>query len=158
MANTAEYVEIYNEAANNDNESKNNPILFCKLIIQEVAGNLSYTDCVDAIMQKGLLQTHTVSVSGGNDKTHYYIGGNYFGQQGIVKSSDYTRKSGRVNVDSEMKSWLHAGVNLNVSSATTDLIGSSGDGAGGNGGSVLRYAYFRTPALAVYDANGDFTD
>ncbi|MEI9917643.1 MAG: TonB-dependent receptor [Bacteroidota bacterium] len=158
MANTAEYAQIYNEAANNDNANKTNPIFFRKLITDDIAANLPNTDWVDAIMQKGLVQTHTVSVSGGNDKTTYYIAGNYFGQQGIVRSSDYERKSGRVNVDTEVKSWLHAGVNLNVSSALTDLIGSSGDGAGGNGGSVLRYAYFRTPALAVYDDNGNFTD
>lgn len=158
MANTSEYVQIYNEAANNDNATKTNPIFFRKLITPDIAATLSDVDWVGAIMQKGLLQTHTVSVSGGNEKTRYYIAGNYFGQQGIVKSSDYTRKSGRVNVDSEVKSWLHAGVNLNVSSAATDLIGSSGDGAGGNGGSVLRYAYFRTPAIPIYDANGNFTD
>ncbi len=111
-------------------------------------------------MQKGILQTHSVSASGGNDKTRYYIAGNYFGQQGIVKSSDYERVSGRLNIDSEVKSWLHTGVNLNISKATTDLVGSSGDGAGGNGGSVdpLCFTCQDPPAIAVYDDNGNFTD
>jgi TonB-linked SusC/RagA family outer membrane protein len=68
------------------------------------------------------------------------------------------RTSGRLNVDSEVKSWLRAGVNFNISKATTNLVGSSGDGAGGNGGSVIRYAYFRSPAIPIYDENGEFLD
>ncbi len=158
MATTDQYVQIFNEAATNDNATKTNPLFFRKLITNDIAATLPNVDQVDAIMQKGILQTHSVSVSGGNDKTRYFIAGNYFNQQGIVKASDYERLSGRVNIDSEIKTWLRAGVNLNLSKATTDLIGSSGDGAGGNGGSVLRYAYFRTPAIPVYDENGNFTD
>jgi TonB-linked SusC/RagA family outer membrane protein len=158
MANTAQYVQIFNEAATNDNATKSNPLFFRKLITEDIASTLPDVDQVNAIMRNGLLQTHSVSVSGGNDKTRYFIAGNYFGQQGIVKESNYERVSGRVNVDSEINSWLRAGVNLNLSKATTDIIGSSGDGAGGNGGSVLRYAYFRTPAIPIYDANGEFTD
>jgi TonB-linked SusC/RagA family outer membrane protein len=158
MANTEQYIEIYNEAATNDNATKTNPIFKRPLITEDIAGSLADTDWVDAMMRNGVLQTHSVSVSGGNDKTRYFVAGNYFSQQGIVKSSNFDRLSGRVNIDSDVKSWLKVGVNLNISKANTDLVGSSGDGAGGNGGSVIRYAYFRTPAIPVYDANGDFTD
>lgn len=158
MANAAQYVQIYNEAANNDNAFKTNPLFYRKLITDEIASTLSDVDQVAAIMQKGILQTHSVSVSGGDDKTRYFVAGNYFGQDGIVKSSGYERLSGRVNVESQVKTWLKAGVNMNISRATTDFVGSSGDGAGGNGGSVIRYAYFRTPGLPIYDANGDFLD
>lgn len=158
MANTEQYVQIFNEAMTNDNAFKDNPIFKRPLITEDIASTLADTDWIDEIMRDGVLQSHGVSVSGGNDKTRYFIAGNYFGQQGIVKGSNFDRLSGRVNVDSDVKSWLKVGVNLNISKANTDLIGSSGDGAGGNGGSVIRYAYFRTPAIPVYDQNGDFTD
>lgn len=158
MANTAQYTEIYNEAANNDNATKTNPLFFRKLITDDIAATLPDVNYVDEIMQNAVLQTHSISVSGGDDKTRYFVSGNYFGQEGIIQSSDYTRITGRVNVDSQIKKWLKAGVNLNVSKATTNLIGSSGDGAGGNGGSVIRYAFFRTPAIPIYDDQGNFTD
>ncbi len=158
MANTEQYVQIFNEAATNDNAGKTNPIFFRKLITEDIAATLPNVDWVDAIMRNGVLQSHSLSVAGGNDKTRYFVAANYFGQEGIVKASNYDRLSGRVNIDSEVKKWLRTGVNLNLSHATTDYVGSSGDGAGGNGGSVMRYAYFRTPAIPVYDANGDFTD
>ncbi len=158
MANTSQYVKIYNEATNIDNEGVTNPIFLRPLITDGIAGGLADVDHVDAILQTGVLQTHTLSLSGGDEKTHFYISGNYFKQEGIIKSSDYTRLTGRVNVDSQLKDWLKVGTNLNVSRSTTNLIGSSGDGAGGNGGSVIRYAFFRNPGLPVRDENGAFLD
>ncbi|HYF68733.1 MAG TPA: TonB-dependent receptor [Ohtaekwangia sp.] len=158
MANTAQYRSIYNEATIADNATKPNPLFHRPLITDEIAATLSDVDHVDAILQSGVLQTHSLSISGGDAKTKYFISGNYFGQEGLIKSSNYTRITGRANVDSQIKDWLKVGVNLNVSRAKTDLIGSSGDGAGGNGGSVIRYAFFRTPGIPVYDAQGEFTD
>ena len=158
MTNTTQYAEVYNEAANADNATKTNPLFFRKLIGEDLLATLPDVNYVDAIMQEAVLQTHSISVSGGDNKTRYFISGNYFGQKGIIKSSNYTRTTGRVNVDSQIKEWLQAGVTLNVSKATTNLIGSSGDGAGGNGGSVIRYAFFRTPAISIYDDQNNFTD
>jgi TonB-dependent starch-binding outer membrane protein SusC len=157
MTNTQDYVSIYNEAANNDNVGKPS-FLLRPLITDDIALTLDNVDYIDAIMRDGIIQSHSISVSGGDGKTHYFISGNYFDQEGIIKGSDYNRVSSRINVDTEIKKWLRAGVNLNISKATTNFIGSSGDGAGGNGGSVIRYAFFRTPAIPIYDANGEFTD
>lgn len=157
MANTNDYVTVYNEAANNDNVGK--PVFLLRPVISDVIkATLSDVDYIDAIMRKGILQSHSISASGGDGKTRYFISGNYFDQQGIIKSSDYNQISSRINIDTEVKKWLRTGINLNISQATTNFIGSSGDGAGGNGGSVIRYAFFRTPAIPIYDANGDFTD
>ncbi len=157
MANTDQYVSIYNEAAVNDNAGKN-PLLFRPLITEAIKAGLPNVNWVDAIMREGVIQSHSLSISGGEGKTRYFISGNYFDQQGIIKSSDYNRISARVNVDTEVKKWLRTGINLNLTKAATNLIGSSGDGAGGNGGSVIRYAFFRTPAIPIYQDNGDFTD
>jgi TonB-dependent starch-binding outer membrane protein SusC len=157
MTNTDEYITIYNEATTNDNAIKN-PLLHGPLITEDIRVTASNVDYLDAILRDGILQSHSISIMGGEGKTRYFISGNYFDQQGIIKSSSYNRLSGRVNIDTEVKPWLKTGINLNITKATTDLIGSSGDGAGGNGGSVIRYAFFRTPAIPIYDANGEFTD
>lgn len=158
MVNTRQYIDIYNEAANNDNATKTNPLFFRKLITEDIAATLADIDHVDAIMQTGVLQSHTFSVSGSQDKTRYFLSGSYFDQEGIIKASAHKRIAGRINIDSEIKKWLTAGVNVNLSRSTTDFIGSSGDGAGGNGGSVIRYAFFRTPALPIYNEDGSFLD
>lgn len=157
MANTNDYVSIYNEAATNDNLGKD-PLLYRPLITDDIKSTLSNVNYLDAIMRDGVLQSHSLSIAGGNKKTRYFISGNYFDQEGIIKSSDYNRISSRINIDAEVKNWLRTGVNVNISKATTNIIGSSGDGAGGNGGSVIRYAFFRTPAIPIYNVNGDYTD
>jgi TonB-dependent starch-binding outer membrane protein SusC len=158
MTNTDEYVSIYNESANNDNATKTNPIFFRKLITDDIHATLPDVDYIDAIMTDALLQSHSLSFSGGDEKTQYFMSANYFDQEGIIEGSDFNRVSGRMNISSQLKDWLRTGVNLNIARSTTNLIGSSGDGAGGNGGSVIRYAFFRTPAIPVYDENGNYTD
>ena len=158
MANTDEYVSIYNEAANADNATKTNPLFYRPLITDEIRSTLGDVSYIDEIMRDAVLQSHSISVSGGAGKTKYYLSGSYFDQEGIIKGSDYNRITGRVNISSQVKKWLRAGTNINVAKATTDLIPSSGDGAGGNGGSVIRYALFRTPAIPVRDASGNFSD
>ncbi|HTJ52074.1 MAG TPA: TonB-dependent receptor [Cyclobacteriaceae bacterium] len=159
MATTDQYVSIYNEAVLADTVGTPS-FLWRPLITDDIKSGLPNVNQVKAIMRpNALLQTHSLSISGGEGKTKYFISGNYYSQDGIIKASDYKRITGRINVESQVKKWLKTGVNLNVSTATTDLVGSSGDGAGGNGGSVLRYAYFRSPAIPIRSqATGDYTD
>jgi TonB-linked SusC/RagA family outer membrane protein len=158
MANTQQYVSIYNEAAANDNPNEPS-FLQRPTISPQLAATLPNVNQVKAIMHSNApIQTHTLTISGGEGKTRYLLSGSYFSQDGIINASDYTRITGRVNVTTEVKKWLSAGVNMNVSGATQDIIGSSGDGAGGNGGSVVRYAYFRSPAIPIRDSTGNFID
>ncbi len=158
MASTSQYVSIYNEATKNDNPDLPS-FLERPLISSQLASTLPNVNQVKAIMNpNAILQTHSLTFSGGEGKTKYLISGSYYKQDGIIKASDYTRLTGRINIESELKKWLKTGINLNISGATTDLVGSSGDGAGGNGGSVVRYAYFRSPAIPIYDSTGNFVD
>jgi TonB-linked SusC/RagA family outer membrane protein len=156
MANTAEYVELYNEAADNDNVGVTNPALIRPKIPATI--NMANTDWLNAIFQKGQIQSHQLSVRGGNEKILYYISGNYFKQDGIILNSWYERYSvlSKLNVDLTDK--LSIANNINISYSRKNAIGSSGDGYGGNGGSVVRYALFRTPAIPVFDSAGVYSD
>ncbi|MGC4021756.1 MAG: SusC/RagA family TonB-linked outer membrane protein [Cyclobacteriaceae bacterium] len=158
MASTSQYVSIYNEAANNDNPDF--PVILQRpLISQQLAATLPNVDQVKAIFRpNALLQQHSLSFSGSEGKTKYFVSGSYYKQEGTIKASDYSRITGRVNVETELKKWLKVGVNLNASGASTDVVGSSGDGRGGNGGSVIRYAYFRSPAIPITDSTGNYVD
>jgi len=158
MCNKDEYIELYNEAANNDNVGVDNELLQRGLIDNEYAASLPDVDYLDEIFRSGTLQNYSLSASGGNDKTQYLISGSYFNQEGIVLNSDYERYTGKFSLTTQAKTWLKVGTNMNVSRTENNIIGSSGDGFGGNGGSIVRYALFRTSAIPVYDENGDFTD
>src|SRR5205814_2852235 len=75
MLDTKKYVEIYNEAVANDNAEISNPALKRKPIPGVIS--MANTDWLDEIFQTAPIQNHQISVSGGNDKTLYYISGNY---------------------------------------------------------------------------------
>jgi len=158
MTNRNQYVEIYNEAATNDNALFEDDIFKRELISNEYAAAQPDEDHLGAIFREALIQNYGITASGGGEKTQYLLSVTSFNQEGIIIGSNYDRLAGRLNVKSEVKPWLTAGANLNISRANTDLVGSSGDGAGGNGGSIVRYALFRTPGIAIRDANGDFVD
>ena len=156
MANTAEYVQLYNEAADNDNAGVTNPALIRPKIPDGLA--TSNTDWLKAILQHGQIQSHQLSVRGGNDKTLYYISANYFKQDGIIVNSWYERYSLLSKLNIELTDKLSIANNINVSYSKKNSIGSSGDGYGGNGGGVVRYALFRTPAIPVYDSASIYSD
>ena len=158
MTSTDQYISLYNEAAVTDNLGQPS-FLQRPLITDAIKTGLPNVDQVKAILRPSSpLQSYSLSFSGGDAKTRYLLSGSYFSQDGIIKASDYTRLTGRINIDTEVKPWLSVGINMNVSSATTNQVGSSGDGAGGNGGSVVRYAYFRSPAIPITDATGEYVD
>ena len=44
------------------------------------------------------VQNHNLSFSGGNDKSTFFVGLNYFDQQGVVKTSSLKRYTARINM------------------------------------------------------------
>ncbi|HSB94382.1 MAG TPA: SusC/RagA family TonB-linked outer membrane protein, partial [Flavitalea sp.] len=156
MLNTAEYVELYNEAVENDNKDITNATLKRKPIPDGL--EMANTDWLDEIFREGFTQSHELSVTGGNEKTLYYLSGNYFKQDGIILNSYYQRTAIKSKLNIDLTDRLTIANNINLSFSDKNVIGSSGDGYGGNGGSVVRYALFRTPAIPVFDAEGTYTD
>ncbi len=150
MANTQQYVNIYNVRATNDNESLFIPAAF--------AATLPNVNHMAEIFQTAPMQTYNLSISGGNEKTTYNISGSYFDQVGIIFNSGYTRATGRINIKSEVKDWLTVNAYANLFRSSTDILASTGDGAGGNGSNPVRYAFFRNPAVATYDSTGNYVD
>lgn len=78
------------------------------------------SDWVDPITRTGIQHNHSLSFSGGTDKTTYYLGVSYTNQQGIIINSDYERFSGKINVEQEVKPWLKIGTNTTLSRAVTN--------------------------------------
>jgi TonB-linked SusC/RagA family outer membrane protein len=157
MVNTADYVTIYNEAATNDNAflpaSLQRP-----LITPDDAAKFSNVDYMKELLRTAPVTTHELSVSGGTENTRYLLSTSLFSQQGIISNTGYTRGNARVDVSSDVSKWLTIGMSMLGGIADNDMIGSSGDGYGGNGGSVVRYAFFRNPAIPVRFEDGHYVD
>ncbi len=59
------------------------------------------TNWQKALFRTAPEQNHNVAVSGGNDKTKYYLSGTYFSQQGIALGSDFKRTTLKLNLDNK---------------------------------------------------------
>lgn len=156
MANTSEYVKIYNEATAADNVGTAIPRDY---ITDDMLPGLADVNHVKEIFRVAPMTSHELSVSGGNGKTNYLISGSYYNQQGIIKHSGYDRGTLRASINTEVRKWLQLGLMANGSVATTKSVPSSGDGyENSEGGSVVRYAMFRNPAIPVYNQSGALID
>ncbi|MDJ1498669.1 TonB-dependent receptor [Cytophagaceae bacterium DM2B3-1] len=108
------------------------------------------TDWQDEIFQHGAVQNHQISFSGGQNKTNYYFSFNYFNQSGTVIGSNFERFSSKLGIDHQVKSWLKAGVNLNVSRANQRTTLTDGTDA------VITLAAYNSPAAPVRGVDGQF--
>jgi len=93
-----------------------------ELIQQYRSGELSGTDWNSLIIQNMAPQTRqNLTISGGNEKIQYYVGFDYFYQEGFWKSGDtkYNKYNLRSNITAEIIKGLK--FNLNLSGYVEDL-------------------------------------
>ncbi|MBH8558114.1 SusC/RagA family TonB-linked outer membrane protein [Hymenobacter negativus] len=103
-------------------------------------------DWMELIKQQGFIQDHNVSISGGNDDVKYFVSGDYFKQQGIIKGYQYQRISFRTNVDANLTNWLRVG---------TSAFYANNDDGGGRAN--LSSAMISSPYANVYNPDGTYT-
>lgn len=149
MVNTAEYIDIYNEAALADNRD---------VITPEIAATFADINHLESIFQTAPVQSHQLSIAGGNESSQYLISGDYFSQEGIILNSFYDRYSFKANVNTQLNKRIRVNLNSNFAHTKRNIISNSGDGAASDKGSVVRYAFFRTPGVYIYKENGDYVD
>lgn len=108
LLDASEYAALSNEMMINSGRTPNpefaNP---------ETLG--SGTDWMDELLRTGILQNYTVSYSGGNDKSHYYVSGGFLDQSGIVESVKYRRFTFQANSDAQVTKWLKFSNNITFS-------------------------------------------
>ncbi|GHT11183.1 SusC/RagA family TonB-linked outer membrane protein [Bacteroidia bacterium] len=129
---------------------------------EELAQFEQGTNWQDAVLQTGSLQTHELSINGGDDKTRYLISGNYTTQEGIILNSGYDRFSGRLNLDKDIFSSLAVGVTASASRSTQNALTTfenTGyrDSPFSNGiANSLTYALYMPPTLPIYNDDGSY--
>ena len=94
-----------------------------------------------------------LSMSGGSNRSQYYISLGTLSQEGIARGrNSFTRYNGRVKVDSRVKEWLKVGVNAFGAFTKQDAAGFEGAPAisAGTFGSLVQPRY-----LTPYDSQGN---
>src|SRR5258708_20016196 len=80
-------------------------------------------------------QSHSVSFTGGDERTRYLLSGNALSQKGVIVNSDFLRYGARLNLDREMtkRFRLGASISMNRSQQGLNRTENGGIGAGANG-------------------------
>lgn len=66
----------------------------------------------DQIFRTGYGTDNAVSVSGGSDRTQYYVSFGYLKNEGIIKGTDFTRYNLRARVDQRLTNWAKLSAGL----------------------------------------------
>ncbi|RAI90244.1 SusC/RagA family TonB-linked outer membrane protein [Algoriphagus yeomjeoni] len=114
--------------------------------------NLQSYDWLDALYREGRLSVYDISVSGGDEKTTFFLSGSYTKQEGQIQMSDYDRATGRLNVTHRPTKNLTVSANLSLAFQNTN--GSIDRGNFVNGPFVAGFS--ARPNVPIYNEDGTF--
>lgn len=97
--------------------------------LADVAAVGNGTNWIKEVVQTAPQQHHTLSFSGGSDKSTYYLSGNIFTQDGIVggDKAQFKRYTVRLNSEHKVKSWLTIGERVAFSHHTRKAISDNSE-------------------------------
>lgn len=132
LANAAQYTRGLAEAAQNRGEDPNS--VYTKEELEKWAvgtekGYKSY-DYYDMIMRKNVPQYHiNASVTGGSEKTNYYLSLAHTKQEAMMPDFDYQRTNFQLNIDSKITKRFTIGAQVSGRYEKTEDVGlPGGDG------------------------------
>lgn len=92
-----------------------------------------------------------VSLSGGGEKVKYFISGNNFMQEGLIRNTRYNRNTGRVNLDFDATDDLKMGTSVLYSDSQRDIVQNNDNIAGAFAGS-----HFYPSNMPVFQEDGSY--
>ncbi|MDR2917174.1 MAG: TonB-dependent receptor [Tannerella sp.] len=113
------------------------------------------TDWTDFVTQTGITTEHTISGSGGNERSQSYVSFGWLSNEGTIKGQDYNRYTAKVSNDLKPTDWLSLGATINATYSIQNY-GMSNDGGTTSGPrSAYAAATRNLPYAVAYDDNGN---
>jgi TonB-linked SusC/RagA family outer membrane protein len=114
-------------------------------------GNLINNNWQDEVFRTGETKSTQLSISGGNDKTSFYLSGSFFNQDGVIIANSMKKYSFRGNLDHKVSNFLKVGTSLSYNKWNDVSVGEGGRWSMGN--SFLT----ASPVINIYNPDGTFT-
>lgn len=80
------------------------------------------TDWNEGLYQQSTTQSYNIAVNGGDDKALYNFSAGYFGNKGVVSSTNYNRLNTRFNADISMTDEFNLGLNIGFTNSDRVLL------------------------------------
>lgn len=112
------------------------------------------TSWEDNVLRKDVPRiNHTLSVSGGSEKSNYFFSFDYLNEDGPVIKSDFERIATRAAIDTEVNDWLKTGITLGYSRSNSN----NPDQTSGSTTQAISWIYSNSSVYPIYvrDASGN---
>lgn len=109
------------------------------------------TDWYDEIFRTGATQLYELNISGGSEKTKFYISGQYYDQDAIVPGSYLNRGTARINVEHTVSDRVKIGVATSAGISKEGLLRIDR-----NALNPFNYVYSANPYDAPYNEDGTY--
>lgn len=125
---------------------------------KDIANNTIDTDWTDLVLKSGYINNQNVTVTGGSEKFQYYLGLNYFDQEGTVQNSGMKKYAIHTNVSSQLFSFMKLStvLNYNQNDYQNSMVGADA-GVGGHAYGALEAALNYPSILPVNADDGSLT-
>lgn len=77
---------------------------------------------LDQIFRVAPMSSHELSASGGDNKTKFFISGNYYNQEGTILGTDFQRLNGRINLDHQLNDYITIGGSMGTSYSLNNRV------------------------------------
>tara|TARA_R110002049_G_scaffold32570_9_gene108323 strand:- start:6684 stop:9761 length:3078 start_codon:yes stop_codon:yes gene_type:complete len=141
-----EFAQLRREAVRStiaDDSYPNDDEIFSDLELESIANN-QFVDWEDQLVKRGQVNSQAISISGGTDMTKVFGSINYFKENGIIPTSNYIRKTLRLNVDQKINDKFSVNFDLNILNDDTERAANV---------NVITFS----PLGRAYDENGNLT-
>lgn len=115
-------------------------------------GAITRTNWMDEIFRTASIQEYNVDVTGGGEKSNFFMNLNHRNNMGTLINTKALRYNFRINSDHQVKDWLKVGENMFYSFTNGNTV----DTQSGYTGAILAALYY-PPNIPVYDAKGNFS-
>ncbi len=109
-------------------------------------------DRLSPLLRTAGQQNYNLSISGGDSKTTYFLGGEYTFQEATLKLMDFQRISFRVNVDHNISKSVQVGVSTSYAKTERNLVRA------GDTGGILNTGIQDATLLPIFNADGSYAD
>ncbi len=106
------------------------------------------TDWQSELFQKGAMQSHTLSITSGTDKSDFALSLGYFDQDGIALGSGFQRMNVSGKFNSKVTDFFKTGVSFAFSDTRQQTTTTDED--------LINLALKQTPNVSVYNSDGEY--
>lgn len=115
--------------------------------------DITNTDWADLVTRRGSIQKYNASVSGGNEKTQFFISGNYSNEEGYARPNKLEKFNIFAKVNHSPTDKLNVGLSINPSRSENFRVATSNAVA-----APYTYAALEAPVIPARTEDGELND